>query len=109
MTRNLTPLTILSKSGVIHRMAARVLPRNGARFFMQAGLLVENIEFFRKTHEYDDWTTRSHMPAGEKARLARFILESSPLIQSYFEVVRRAGGRLDSFTNDFILLKGRKA
>ena len=83
-------------------------PREWRAFFMRAGLLVENIEFFRKTHEYDDWTTRSRMPAGEKARLARFILESSPRIQSYFEVVRRADGQLGSFTNDFILLKGRK-
>lgn len=84
-------------------------PEEWRAFFRQAGLLVENIEFFRKTHEYDDWTTRSRMPASEKARLARFILESSPRIQSYFEVVRRADGHLDSFTNDFILLKGRKA
>src|SRR6266567_897666 len=83
-------------------------PEEWCEFFMQAGLLVENIEFFCKTHEYDDWTTRSRMPANEKARLARFILESSPRIQSYFEVVQRASGQLDSFTNDFILLKGRK-
>src|SRR6266704_2538084 len=83
-------------------------PEEWRLFFMQAGLLVENIEFFCKTHEYDDWTTRSRMPANEKARLARFILESSPHIQSYFEVVQRASGQLDSFTNDFILLKGRK-
>ena len=83
-------------------------PEEWCEFFMQAGLLVENIEFFCKTHEYDDWTTRSRMPANEKARLARFILESSPHIQSYFEVVQRASGQLDSFTNDFILLKGRK-
>jgi len=83
-------------------------PEEWRAFFTQAGLLVEHIEFFRKTHEYDDWTTRSRMPAGEKARLARFILKSSPRIQSYFEVVRRADGQLDSFSNDFILLKGRK-
>jgi len=84
-------------------------PEEWRAFFMQAGLLVEHIEFFRKTHQYDDWTTRSRMAAGEKARLARFILESSPRIQSYFEVVQRAGAELDSFTNDFILLNGRKA
>ena len=83
-------------------------PEEWRAFFTQAGLLVENIEFFRKTHEYNDWTTRSRMPANEKARLARFILESSPHIQSYFEVVLRADGQLDSFTNDFILVKGRK-
>lgn len=83
-------------------------PEEWRAFFMQAGLLVEHIEFFRKTHDYDDWTARSRMPAGEKARLAQFILESNPRIQSYFEVVQRTDGQLDSFTNDFILLKGRK-
>jgi len=83
-------------------------PEEWRAFFMQAGLLVEHIEFFRKIYEYDDWTTRSRMPADEKARLARFILESNPRIQSYFEVVRRAGGQLDNFTTEVILLKGRK-
>jgi len=66
------------------------------------------MEFFRKTHHYDDWTLRSQLPINEKVNLERFILESSPSIQSYFEVVRRADGSLESFTNDFILLKGRK-
>lgn len=45
----------------------------------------------------------------EKARLARFILESDARIRSYFDVVQRPDGQLDSFTNDFILLKGRKS
>ncbi len=67
------------------------------------------VEFFRKTHHYDDWSLRSQLPASEKAALERFILESSPGIQNYFEVSRRADGHLDSFTNDFILLKGRKS
>src|SRR5436305_1645168 len=78
-------------------------------FFSQAGLKIENMEFFRKTHHYDDWTLRSQLPVHEKAALERFILESSPRIQNYFEVSRRADGHLDSFTNDFILLKGRKS
>jgi hypothetical protein len=67
------------------------------------------MEFLRKTHDYDDWTRRSQLPADEKAGLERFILQSDPRIQSYFEVVRKADGHLDSFSNDFILLKGRKA
>ncbi len=78
-------------------------------FFTQAGLTIEHIEYFRKTHHYDDWTARSGMTADEKARLARFILESDARIRSYFEVVQRPDGQLDSFTNDFILLKGRKS
>ncbi|MBV9707658.1 MAG: hypothetical protein JO125_09655, partial [Chloroflexi bacterium] len=52
---------------------------------------------------------RSQLPLDEKLALEHFILESSLHIQRYFEVTRRADGRLDSFTNDFILLKGRKA
>lgn len=83
-------------------------PEEWRTFFMQAGLLVEHVEFFRKTHAYDDWTARSRLPADEKARLAQFMLESSTRIQSYFEIVRRPDGQLDSFTNDFIFMKGRK-
>jgi ubiquinone/menaquinone biosynthesis C-methylase UbiE len=78
-------------------------------FFTEAGLSIEHMEFFRKTHEYDDWTERSQMPFDEKAGLAHFMLESNMRIQSYFEILRKPGGQLASFTNDFILLKGRKA
>lgn len=77
-------------------------------FFAEAGLQVEHQEFFRKAHHYDDWTARAQLPANEKVALEKFILESSPHIQEYFEVVRRPDGHLESFANDFILLKGRK-
>jgi ubiquinone/menaquinone biosynthesis C-methylase UbiE len=77
-------------------------------FFANAGLKVEHLEFFRKTHHYDEWTQRSQLPPAEKAALQQFIVESSPRIQRYFEVVRRPDGHLESFTNDFILMVGRK-
>ena len=83
-------------------------PEEWQAFFTQVGLQVEHQEFFRKTHHYDDWTLRSQLPGSEKVELERFILESSPRIRRYFEVVQRADGHLESFTNDFILLKGRK-
>jgi len=78
-------------------------------FFVEAGLTVEHLEFFRKSHEYDDWTARAHLPLDEKEQLARFILESDKHIQRYFDVRRKVDGQLESFVNDFILLKGRKA
>ena len=77
-------------------------------FFRQVGLIIEHIEYFRRVHYYDDWTARSGMTPDEKEQLARFILESDARICSYFEVVQRSDGQLDSFTNDFIFLKGRK-
>jgi len=79
------------------------------QFFAQAGLLIEHTEFFRKIHRYDDWTARSQLPAEEKMALAQYILGSHPRIQRYFEVTVRSDGALESFTNDFLLLKGRKA
>ena len=77
-------------------------------FLKEAGLSIEHLAFFRKTHEYDDWTARSQMPLDEKARLSQFILESNERIQNYFEILRKPDGQLASFTNDFILLKSRK-
>jgi ubiquinone/menaquinone biosynthesis C-methylase UbiE len=77
-------------------------------FFHQAGLSIEHLEFFRKKHDYDDWTARSQMPPDEKEKLAQFILKSKDRIRRYFEVTRNQEGQLISFTNDFILLKGRK-
>ena len=83
-------------------------PEEWQAFFTGAGLQVEHSEFFRKTHHFDEWTLRSQLPDNEKAALEQFILESSPRIQVYFAVVQQANGHLESFTNDFILLKGRK-
>lgn len=83
-------------------------PQEWQTFFTEAGLTIEQMEFFRKTHPYDDWTLRSQLPTNEKAGLEQFIVESSNHIQRYFEVSRKADGHLESFTNDFILLKGRK-
>ena len=74
----------------------------------EAGLSIENMEFFRKTHEFDDWTARAQMLSDEKARLAQYILDSNKRIQTYFEIVRKPNGELASFTNDFILIKSRK-
>ena len=75
-------------------------------FFQQAGLSIEHMEFFRKKHDYDDWTARSQMPTNEKAKLALFISEGNEHIQRYFEITRKQDGQLASFSNDFILLKG---
>lgn len=77
-------------------------------FFTEAGLDIEQREFFRKTLEYDDWTKRSQLPIPEKERLEQFILNSNTRIQQHFAIKQRPDGHLESFTNDFILLKGRK-
>lgn len=77
-------------------------------FFQQAELSIEHLEFFRKKLDFDDWTARSQMSINEKAKLAQFILESNEHIQRHFEITRKQDGQLDSFTNNFIMLKGRK-
>lgn len=83
-------------------------PEEWQALFQRAGLTIEYQEFFRKAHDYADWTARSQMPDNEKAQLQRFILQSNERIQRYFEVKCAADGQLESFINDFILLKGRK-
>lgn len=84
-------------------------PEEWQIFFKQAGMTIEHQEFFRKSHEFADWTARAQMANNEKAQLQRFILESDERIQRYFEVKYTADGQLENFTNDFILLKGRKS
>ncbi len=83
-------------------------PEEWEQFFIQAGLSIEHKEFFRKTHHYDDWTTRSQLATNEKVALEQFILSSGPHVRGYFEVAVDADNHLESVTNDFILLKGRK-
>ncbi len=78
-------------------------------FFTQANLQIEHQEIFRRTHNYDDWTTRSQMPEVEKIRLETYILQSAPHIQDYFAVETHENGHIKNFSTDFIILKGRKS
>jgi ubiquinone/menaquinone biosynthesis C-methylase UbiE len=77
-------------------------------FFTQAGLLTELAETFRKTHNFDDWTALSQLPASKKAELEAFMLSSTESIQRYFAVSVRDDGHLKEFTRDTLFLKGRK-
>ena len=78
------------------------------RFFTEANLQVEYEEIFRRGLQYDDWTKRSQLPADEKASLEHFILNSDTDTREYFDVSLHADGHLDSISNDYVLLKGRK-
>jgi ubiquinone/menaquinone biosynthesis C-methylase UbiE len=78
-------------------------------FFSQAGLQIEYKETMRKSHNYDDWTTRSQLSAEEKTRLEQYILHLDERIQRYFGVKVREDGHLESLhQTESILLKGRK-
>jgi ubiquinone/menaquinone biosynthesis C-methylase UbiE len=77
-------------------------------FFAQAKLQVTHVEIFRRTHDFDDWTLRSQMLISDKEMLENYILNSTPHIRQYFDIVTREDGHLSSFTTDSILLKGRK-
>ena len=77
-------------------------------FFSDAGLHVEYEELFRRPLHYDDWTKRSQMVASEKAALEQFILEQDEQTRRHFDVIQRADGHIESISNDFVLLKGRK-
>ena len=77
-------------------------------FFAQAGLLIDEAETFRKTHNYDDWTALAQLPATEKAVLEAYILASEESIRRYFAVNVCDDGHLKDFTRDTLLLKGRK-
>jgi len=78
------------------------------RFFMEAGLQVEYEELFRRPLQYDDWTKRSQLPTNEKAALEKFILGQDEHTRTYFDVTQRVDGHLESISNDYVLLKGRK-
>jgi len=82
--------------------------REWQTFFAQAGLVIEHTETFRKTHHYDDWTSRSELAASEKAALEAYMLQSDQSIRSYFEIHADEDGHLKDFTMDTLLLKGRK-
>jgi ubiquinone/menaquinone biosynthesis C-methylase UbiE len=78
-------------------------------FFMQASLVVEHAETFRKTHNYDDWTDRSQLAVSNKAALADYILQSDAVIRDYYEVHIKEDGSLKDLTMDTLLLTGRKS
>ncbi len=63
-----------------------------------AGLALTHVETYTKTHDFDDWTTRSRMSAEDRARLERMMLDADEEIRALFqaEVVE---GRLVGFTD----------
>jgi ubiquinone/menaquinone biosynthesis C-methylase UbiE len=78
-------------------------------FFYLAGLQIEYKEVMRKSHHYDEWTSRAQLPPEEKARLEQYILHLDERIQRSFAVQVRGDGHLESLQQTAsLLLKGRK-
>jgi len=77
-------------------------------FFRQAGLQIEGQESFRRIHQYDDWTQRSQLEEKEKLALEEFVLKSDAQVKEYFVVKQKTDGHLDTFSLDYLLMKGKK-
>ena len=78
-------------------------------YFSQAGFLIQYIELFRRTHNYQDWMKRAHVSEEEKKAHEQFILASDPSIQRYFALrTDNEGQHIESISMDYILIKARK-
>jgi ubiquinone/menaquinone biosynthesis C-methylase UbiE len=74
----------------------------------RAGLALRTIEHFPKTHQFDDWTDRMHVPADIRAALTE-RMRNAP--QDVWDVFRPVwdGDRLVAFTDTKTLFAAQKA
>jgi hypothetical protein len=70
-------------------------------------LQVDVTETFTKRHDFDDWTSRSRMTAGDRARLERMLLDADEATRARFEV-EMADGHLLAFKDTKTLFVARR-
>lgn len=73
----------------------------------EAGLTLVHAETYTKTHDFDDWTTRSRMLPDDKAALARMMLDAAPNVRALFDAQIK-NGHLVAFTDAKSLFLARK-
>ena len=73
-----------------------------------AGLAIEAELVHLKTHQFDDWVTRSRISAEERAALERYIRDATPATRAALAFVIADDGRIIQHTDEKLLLKARK-
>jgi SAM-dependent methyltransferase len=74
----------------------------------EAGLTVESVEpLERKRYEFDEWTTRIHMPQAERDGLEAWLLQAPPRCAEFFKLVIR-DARVVSLDCTFAIIVSRK-
>lgn len=73
-----------------------------------AGFEIEEAEVFKKVHDFKAWARRSsYIDEAKLEELERAFLDAPPGAADYFDF-RKEAGRLVSYTDDKLLLLGRK-
>ena len=76
--------------------------------FAAAGLRIEAEARYPKPHPFDDWLGRSRTSDTDRAALLALFREATPAARAAFAVTYDEAGRVTCFTDEKILLKGRK-
>lgn len=74
----------------------------------EAGLEVDVVEPFERTHEFDEWVTRTRMIPEDRAGLEAYIRDASPRVHEFFSIVTTDDGGIESYTDHKVLLRARK-
>jgi SAM-dependent methyltransferase len=74
----------------------------------RAGLTLEHVRVFRKTHLFTEWTGRSRTSPEDRRELIRAFGEASPAIRRALAIENDPGGNVTSYSDDNLLLKTRK-
>jgi SAM-dependent methyltransferase len=73
-----------------------------------AGLVVEAVDIFRKTHAFATWLDRAKTPAAACDAVIDTFRTASPAARAAFEIVVTPDGTIESYSDDKALLKARK-
>lgn len=72
-----------------------------------AGLYVDRVQIYRKAHPIDEWTARSGLDEQQAAEVYDVLAAATPAARQYFEMAYDKG-RARSFTDDKLIIAGRK-
>ncbi|HEU5439372.1 MAG TPA: methyltransferase domain-containing protein [Ktedonobacterales bacterium] len=76
-------------------------------FVAATGLRIETVETGQKTHAFQDWVARTHMPEPERERLEADILAAPEPARRHFALTTE-NGRLLTWSSDYMVLKAVK-
>jgi SAM-dependent methyltransferase len=74
-----------------------------------AGLQVERVRHYRKTHDVPDWIGRSGISAEQVEAVYRAFADADKVTRNHFRIrFDDATGRATTFTDDKVILRARK-
>jgi SAM-dependent methyltransferase len=78
------------------------------KMLVDAELVLDHVETFRRTHDWDDWTARSRMAPADRAALEGFLRAAPAPFRERYAVRLQPDGTVESWTDYKCLIRASK-